>query len=130
MFLAKLTSIHGDEMIDRNIVTDLFSRLIVVCRTTPVGKWHLIHHMADGLERILKMLQQPPNIPRQQEMPNGEIAPDQGGGMFNFGEMGQWDSAMVNFDPYFLMDTGMGMGVPGQVYFGREDLELNTCNVP
>lgn len=56
MFLAKLTMIHGDHLIERSVVIDLASRLIHLYRSTAVGKWHLIKLMADGLEKIVETL--------------------------------------------------------------------------
>lgn len=134
MFLAKLTSIHGDELIERKVVVDLISRLVVVYRATPVGKWHLVPLMADGLEKLVGILQQNQHsdevtsstagIPlggQQRQMPTEAI--------YNLGAVGQLDISTMNLDPQFLMDTtnmgmGMGMGLgggaPDQSFFGDE----------
>ncbi|KAF4468374.1 Zn 2cys6 transcription factor [Fusarium albosuccineum] len=79
MFLAKLNIIHGDKMIQRRVVIDLISRLIEVYRMTPVGKWHLVHLLPKGLDRIVAMLQQPrsarPNDVFGSQTADGEIGP-------------------------------------------------------
>mgnify|MGYP003624089242 CR=1 FL=1 len=53
VFLLKITSQYPDEYIQDAVVVDLTTRAVEQFRVTPVGKWHLIHLMAEGLERLL-----------------------------------------------------------------------------
>lgn len=114
MFLARLSTLYGDEMIETKVVIDLISRLVVVYRATPVGKWHLIPLMADGLEKIVNILREPPATE-----PVDGLVPIEA--PYNIGQM---DMGMMNLDPSFLMDPsmgmGMGMGAPEQPFFGDE----------
>lgn len=148
MFLAKLTSIHGDDMIERKVVVDLISRLVVVYRATPVGRWHLVPLMADGLEKMVGILQERQRVGPQVGRLSGRGSTGrhvaQGGAdagaalsgdgeqipveaIYNLGAVGQLDISTMNLDPQFLMDTRMGMGMglglgpaPEQPFFGDE----------
>ncbi|TPX15798.1 uncharacterized protein E0L32_000132 [Thyridium curvatum] len=127
MFLARLTSIHGNDLVDRSVVIDVLSQLTLVYRAAQVGKWHLVHHMANGLDRILGVLRQPPRHSNsnysQMPRPGMTAAPDQTGMSFGFDDMsGHLDMSMLNPDVNLLMDHGMGLGVPQHIYFGGDGL--------
>ncbi|RMJ10920.1 hypothetical protein CDV36_009417 [Fusarium kuroshium] len=125
MFLGKLTTMHGDEMVERSLVIDLLSRLVTVYRMTPVAKWHLVHLMANGLERMLTMLQQP--RPIGQVDPASSLAQAQPGSgvALSSEDMCQLDMSLANPYPYFIMDSRIGVGVTGPLYLGRDDLGYN-----
>lgn len=125
MFLAKLAMIHGDQLIDRQQVMDSIVRLAGFYRSTPVGKWHLVNLMADGLDKIVEtlratgtsLLNQPPRIdlaPAQTE--EGDFA-----SLMNPAFSG--DSAF-SFDANFLLDSNMSLGAPELMYFS------NGTNMP
>ncbi|KAF2033092.1 hypothetical protein EK21DRAFT_109229 [Setomelanomma holmii] len=54
VFLLKITSQYPGQYIQDAVVVDLAKRAVQQFRVTPVGKWHLVHLMAEGLERLLK----------------------------------------------------------------------------
>lgn len=119
MFLAKVTSIHGEALIERETVVDLVGRLVGVYRGTGVGRWHLVPLMGDGLERLVGVLkkQQPRTsqhnnvneLDGQLGATTGQHIPSEA--VFDLGAVGQLDISNMNLDPHFLMDTSMGMGM-------------------
>ncbi|KAJ3539905.1 hypothetical protein NM208_g5293 [Fusarium decemcellulare] len=121
MFLAKLNTIHGDKMIERRVVIDLISRLIEVYRMTPVGKWHLVHLLPKGLDRIVAMLQQPRSA-RPNNVFGSQTAEGETGPTVQLTDLDQFDMSMVNLDPYFLMDPGMGMTSSETSFLGHAEL--------
>lgn len=54
VFLLKLTTGPARELglVERELVGGLAAQLVRRFRETPVGKWHLVHLMADGLEKL------------------------------------------------------------------------------
>lgn len=141
MFLARLTAMYGDDMVERAVAVDLISRLVVVYRATPVGRWHLVPLMADGLEKMVGILRQQPDGPRGAAAGGGggqSTGQQQGGGagagsggplgaganeqmaaeaMYDLSAAGgqqqqqQPDFSTMNLDPHFLMDPSVGMGM-------------------
>ncbi|KAI1083111.1 hypothetical protein F5B20DRAFT_577494 [Whalleya microplaca] len=108
VFLAKLAMIHGDELIERAVVINLTSSLIQLYRSSPVGKWHLVNLMANGLEKMVKTLStatMPPMTQTQKESMsfdnNIENFPD-------FAGIGMPADNSLNLDPNFLMDYTLG----------------------
>lgn len=122
MFLAKLTSTHAEELVDRSAVTDLVARLFEVYRATPVGKWHLVHLMADGLEKILAALQRQGAIIH--EHPATQNHSTQADSLGNVGYLGQLDF-MADLDPQLMVDMGMGLGSSFHPFMGADFQELD-----
>ncbi|KAF2493941.1 hypothetical protein BU16DRAFT_464157 [Lophium mytilinum] len=52
VFLLKVAAQHSGQYIEDAVVFDLTARLVQQFRSTAVGKWHLVHLMADGLEKL------------------------------------------------------------------------------
>ncbi|SPO07184.1 uncharacterized protein DNG_09878 [Cephalotrichum gorgonifer] len=116
MFLAKLTSsVHGRELVEREIVTDLVSRLVVVYRGTPVGKWHLVHLMADGLEKMIAILEGEAGV-RAREM---QQWPREHANDDNYVDMGVQLDMIMNLDSQLMMDIGIGLG-PSYAFMGGD----------
>ena len=102
MFLAKLVMIHGDELTQRTTVISRTSSLIQLYRSSPVGKWHLVKLMANGLEKMLTTMSTPPTEPTRQSQ-NDEMNFDASPNEFpGLGGMGFPDEASLNFDPNFI----------------------------
>lgn len=53
VFLLKTATQYAGKFIEGSVVLDLTTKAVQQFRATPVGKWHLIHLMAEGLERML-----------------------------------------------------------------------------
>lgn len=120
MFLAKLSMIHGEQLIDRQQVVDSIARLAGFYRSTPVGKWHLVNLMADGLDKIVETLRAN-GAPLSNQQPRLDLAPAQS-------EEGDFASLMnpafsgdsaFSFDANFLLDSNMSLGAPELMYFSN-----------
>lgn len=71
VFLLKVASQFSGQYIEGSVVLDLTTRLVHQFRSTAVGKWHLVHLMADGLEKMAaKKITSPPAYPLTSS-PNG-----------------------------------------------------------
>jgi hypothetical protein len=53
VFLLKVASQHSGQYIDDTVVYDLTNKAVQQFRATSVGKWHLVHMMAEGLEKLV-----------------------------------------------------------------------------
>jgi hypothetical protein len=53
VFLLKIAAQYSGQYIGDTVVFDLTTRSVQQFRSTPVGKWHLVHLMAEGLEKML-----------------------------------------------------------------------------
>ncbi|KAF9729121.1 hypothetical protein PMIN06_000027 [Paraphaeosphaeria minitans] len=53
VFLLKVASQHSGQYIDDAVVYDLTTKAAQQFRATSVGKWHLVHMMAEGLEKLV-----------------------------------------------------------------------------
>ena len=53
VFLLKIAAQYSGQYIDDAVVFDLATKAVEQFRSTPVGKWHLVHLMAEGLEKML-----------------------------------------------------------------------------
>jgi hypothetical protein len=53
VFLLKIAGQYSGQYIEDAVVFDLATRAVQQFRSTPVGKWHLVHLMAEGLEKML-----------------------------------------------------------------------------
>ena len=127
MFLAKLFMIHGDHLVDRQQVVDSVARLAGFYRSTPVGKWHLVNLMADGLDKIVETLRvDRTTLASQQQQSQLQVAPSQSeegdfASLINPAFSG--DSAF-SLDANFLLDSNMSLGAPELMYFS------NGTNMP
>lgn len=125
MFLAKLSMVHGDQLIERQQVVDSIARLAGFYRSTPVGKWHLVNLMAEGLDKIVETLRASgTSLPDQQprlDMPTVQSDEGDFASLMNTGFSG--DSAF-SFDANFLLDSNMSLGAPELMYFS------NGTNLP
>jgi hypothetical protein len=52
VFLLKITSQYSGQYMDDAFAHDLAMKAVQQFRSTAVGKWHLVHLMADGLEKL------------------------------------------------------------------------------
>uniref|UniRef100_A0A8H7N0R4 Zn(2)-C6 fungal-type domain-containing protein n=1 Tax=Bionectria ochroleuca TaxID=29856 RepID=A0A8H7N0R4_BIOOC len=124
MFLMKLITNYGNQLIDRNEFIDILSRLVAAYQATPVNSWHLVHHMGNGLERMLRALRKQPsnttidpttsdiNLHRQASLDLN----------FSLAELGSMDMSMVNTEALFLMSGSMDMGVMGVMAIDVEQI--------
>ncbi|KAF2820253.1 hypothetical protein CC86DRAFT_387296 [Ophiobolus disseminans] len=53
VFLLKIAGQYSGQYIEDAVVFDLATKAVQQFRSTPVGKWHLVHLMAEGLEKML-----------------------------------------------------------------------------
>jgi hypothetical protein len=60
VFLLKIVAQYSGQYIEDSVVVDLTTKAVQQFHTTPVGKWHLVHLMAEGLEKILVKKISPP----------------------------------------------------------------------
>jgi hypothetical protein len=60
VFLLKIAAQYSGQYIEDSVVTDLTTRVVQQFHTTPVGKWHLVHLMAEGLDKMLVKKTVPP----------------------------------------------------------------------
>ena len=52
VFLLKVTAQYSGQFIGDALAFDMCTKVVQQFRDTPVGKWHLVHLMADGLEKM------------------------------------------------------------------------------
>ncbi|KAH6897415.1 hypothetical protein B0T10DRAFT_184501 [Thelonectria olida] len=71
MFLTKVVTKYGGDLVELDKVRDLITRLIRHFRSVPVGKWHLANLMASGLEKMAETLD-----PNRAEQPGGSLLPE------------------------------------------------------
>jgi hypothetical protein len=53
VFLLNIAAQYSGRYIEDDVVLDLTTAAVQLFHTTPVGKWHLVHLMAQGLEKML-----------------------------------------------------------------------------
>lgn len=53
VFLLKIAGQYSGQYIEDTVVFDLATKAVQQFRSTPVGKWHLVHLMTEGLEKML-----------------------------------------------------------------------------
>lgn len=53
VFLVKVSIQYSNQYIEDAVIFDLTSRAVQQFRATPVGKWHLVHMMAEGLDKMI-----------------------------------------------------------------------------
>lgn len=120
MILARLACTHGDsKLVETATVIDLISQLKEVYKATPVGKWHLVHLMPRGFDRVLATLQQ--HKPAEDEIsPGGTVIRN---GMGNYAQgppMLSENTAAFDLDPFFLMDDmSLDYSAPQHLYMNQ-----------
>lgn len=73
VLLLKVAAQHSGQYIDDGFVLDLITRVVQQFRSTSTGKYHLVHLMADGLERMAaSKIQSPSVLQMQNPSPNGD----------------------------------------------------------
>lgn len=136
MVLARLACAPGDDsnLVERAHVIDLISRLKAVYEATPVGRWHLVHLMPRGFERVLATLRQ--QNAQEEVSPGGTtvikngLGPyaQQGPPLFGDGTANFTDRPMTDLelDPFFLMDDmNMNMGLD---YSASQQMYMGTMS--
>jgi hypothetical protein len=136
MVLARLACAPGDDsnLVERAHVIDLISRLKAVYEATPVGRWHLVHLMPRGFERVLATLRQQNG--QEEVSPGGTtvikngLGPyaQQGPPLFGDGTASFTDRPMTDLelDPFFLMDDmNMNMGLD---YSASQQMYMGTMS--
>lgn len=65
VFLLKVAVQYSGQYVEDDIVFDLITRAVKQFHATPVGKWHLVHMMAEGLEKMIAKQMRPldPSFP-------------------------------------------------------------------
>ena len=53
VFLLKVSTQYPAQYVEDAVIFDLTTKAVQQFRATPVGKWHLVHMMAEGLEKML-----------------------------------------------------------------------------
>ncbi|KAF2180420.1 hypothetical protein K469DRAFT_278788 [Zopfia rhizophila CBS 207.26] len=71
VFLLKIAAQHTGQFIEDAVVIDLTSKAVQQFRSTPVGKYHLVHLMADGLEKMAASKIKSPSAIPHPPLPNG-----------------------------------------------------------
>jgi len=123
MFLAKLATVHGDQLIEKPLVIDLTSRLVALYRSTPVGKFHLMNLMADGLDKVVVALQNnmTTNHRADPSLSNSNTH------SFSPGAAG--DNMFAEIDPNFVMDYNVTMGASHLMYLGGGPSVFDTTDL-
>ncbi|EMD93686.1 hypothetical protein COCC4DRAFT_67032 [Bipolaris maydis ATCC 48331] len=62
VLLLKVAAQHSGQYIDDGFVLDLITRVVQQFRSTSTGKYHLVHLMADGLEKMAASKIQSPSV--------------------------------------------------------------------
>lgn len=77
VFLLKVATTHSDQLlVNLDNVFALTARVAKQFRATSAGKWHLVHRMADGLEKMAETLKRKdaPNVQNFHPGVNGNTA--------------------------------------------------------
>ncbi|XPS79959.1 hypothetical protein M3J09_011926 [Ascochyta lentis] len=114
-FLLNIASQYSGQYIADTAVFDLTTRAVQQFRSTAVGKWHLVHLMAEGLEKMIakkggspaaRLISSLPTDASQPGVPNGsELNTPLTGGSYGDNFFGGFDdpynsgtSSFLNFD--------------------------------
>ncbi|PSN71783.1 hypothetical protein BS50DRAFT_484178 [Corynespora cassiicola Philippines] len=71
VFLLKVAAQHSGQYIEDAVVFDMTTKVVQQFRSTAVGKWHLVHLMADGLEKMAASKIKSPSAFPNPTLPNG-----------------------------------------------------------
>lgn len=123
MFLAKLATVHGDQLIEKSLVIDLTSRLAALYRSTLVGKFHLMNLMADGLDKVVMALQNNMTTNHRPDPslsePNTHLYPPAAAG----------DNMFSDMDPNFVTDYNVTMGASHLMFLGGGPSVFDTADL-
>lgn len=72
VFLLKVAAQHSGQYIDDGFVLDLITRVVQQLRSTSTGQYHLVHLMADGLEKMAASKIQSPSVLQMHNSVNGD----------------------------------------------------------
>ncbi|KAF2732658.1 hypothetical protein EJ04DRAFT_535904 [Polyplosphaeria fusca] len=122
VFLLKVAAQHSGHYIDDAVVLELTSKAVQQFRSTAVGKWHLVHLMADGLEKMAMRKIQSPTAFQHPTVPNGAVQAsmqyvdsnstlppiNNGNGIYGNGMMGNSFEDDLNMSgvPFLHFDSG------------------------
>ncbi|KAF2259776.1 hypothetical protein CC78DRAFT_536823 [Lojkania enalia] len=114
VFLLKITAQHSGQFIEDVVVLDMTAKVVQQFRSTAVGKYHLVHLMADGLEKMAMSRTKSPSSFQNPPPPNGVAQ----SGMHNTTE----PNAAI---PQMASDNGFyGCSIMGNSF--DDDLSLST----
>ncbi|KAJ4375703.1 hypothetical protein N0V86_007236 [Didymella sp. IMI 355093] len=116
-FLLNIASQYSGQYITDTAVFDLTTKAVQQFRSTPVGKWHLVHLMAEGLEKMIakkggspaaRMLPSLPSEASQSGAPNGSAlnTPLTGGSYGDNFFSGFEDAYNLGTTSFLNFDTG------------------------
>jgi hypothetical protein len=116
-FLLNIASQYSGQYITDTAVFDLTTKAVQQFRSTPVGKWHLVHLMAEGLEKMIakrggspaaRMLPSLPSETSQSGAPNGSAlsTPHTGGSYGDNLFSGFEDAYNLGTTSFLNFDTG------------------------
>lgn len=116
-FLLNIASQYSGQYITDTAVFDLTTKAVQQFRSTPVGKWHLVHLMAEGLEKMIakkggspaaRMLPSVPSEASQSAAPNGSAlnTPLTGGSYGDNFFSGFEDAYNLGTTSFLNFDTG------------------------
>ncbi|KAJ4335973.1 hypothetical protein N0V87_005694 [Didymella glomerata] len=116
-FLLNIASQYSGQYITDTAVFDLTTKAVQQFRSTPVGKWHLVHLMAEGLEKMIakkggspaaRMLPSLPSETSQSGAPNGSAlsTPHIGGSYGDNLFSGFEDAYNLGTTSFLNFDTG------------------------
>ncbi|KAH8658357.1 hypothetical protein BX600DRAFT_514850 [Xylariales sp. PMI_506] len=127
MFLARMTTIHGDSLVERSTVLNLTSRLVTIYRSTPVGKWHLVRLMAAGLGKIVETLEQPSNADMLSSLGQATVVPTaQPSGLSpDFTNPGVLGNGIFGLDPNSMLDYDVNLDMSQLLFSGNENFDTS-----
>lgn len=76
VFLLKVAKQHSGQYVEDAVIFKLTTCAVEQFRATPVGKWHLVHMMAEGLEKMISRQEATPEAPRTDTQPHDDARPD------------------------------------------------------
>lgn len=128
VFLLKVSVKYEGSLIEQRVVFDLTTRLVQQFRSTPVGRWHLVHLMADGLEKMAQTLLNPSVVPSGN--PQGSQLPGHSSNIFDMGEpeyqrFPNGNSSLDGFGNDILLDYNIGLGDSPFLQFDTRNLGFN-----
>jgi hypothetical protein len=133
IFLLKQATKRQDGLVETGLVSDLAARLVAQFRSMKVGKWHLAHMMADGLERSAASLlgDSGPGVPEGHDVGVGSGRGKGGpGSMTSMGDTGPEDTSGIAFGLYadlsassFQGPVSSGLGGVGVGSVGMQSMQ-------
>jgi hypothetical protein len=116
-FLLNIASQYSGQYITDTMVFDMTTKAVQQFRSTAVGKWHLVHLMAEGLEKMIvkkggcpaaRLFGSLPTETSQSTVPNGsELNTPLTGGSYGDNLFGGFDDAYnLGTSSFLNFDTG------------------------